>query len=255
MLKVRISNQEILALEELSLNSWPALRSINYDGWIIRMADGFTKRCNSVWPLYGSNLSPEEKIEKCESFYEARNQPVIFRIPSDESRASLDDLLNTRGYERVTPTIVQTLDLTALKLPPNSSKVAVTNTLTEEWPDNVAELIGIGEHKSTFHKILQKIVWPVGFASARIDGVPAALGMCVAEKPYLGIYGMYTHPSYRKQGWARRLLDGMLSWGRDCGAENAYLHVEADNTPGRSLYEKYGFTAVYSYWYRVFRQR
>ena len=39
-------------LEELSLNALPSLENIFLDGWVVRFANGYTKRANSVNPLY-----------------------------------------------------------------------------------------------------------------------------------------------------------------------------------------------------------
>lgn len=36
-------------IEELSMNAWPSLQTIMYDGWVIILADGYTKRANSVF--------------------------------------------------------------------------------------------------------------------------------------------------------------------------------------------------------------
>lgn len=41
-------------LEELSMNALPALQTILYDGWVIRFADGYSNRANSVNPIYPS---------------------------------------------------------------------------------------------------------------------------------------------------------------------------------------------------------
>ena len=58
-------------IEESSLNAWPALRQMLFDGWILRFAEGYTKRANSVNPLYGSSLDVSEKVDICEELYAA----------------------------------------------------------------------------------------------------------------------------------------------------------------------------------------
>ena len=57
MIEKSMYDEKVLRLEEVSLTSWPALQSLSYDGWLLRLADGFTDRCNSVWPLYASDAA------------------------------------------------------------------------------------------------------------------------------------------------------------------------------------------------------
>ncbi len=69
-----------LALEELSMNAWPALKTHLYDGWVLRFANGYTKRANSVHPIYSSTLPVGEKITFCEGLYGREGLPTVFKL-------------------------------------------------------------------------------------------------------------------------------------------------------------------------------
>ncbi|MBM6579656.1 hypothetical protein ILT44_05645 [Microvirga sp. BT689] len=49
-------------IEEACLNGWPALREVVFDGWLIRLADGHTRRANSVNLLSSGTLPLDHKI-------------------------------------------------------------------------------------------------------------------------------------------------------------------------------------------------
>ncbi len=52
----------IRTIEELSINALPALQTMLVDGWVLRFANGYTKRANSIHPLYASTGDAREKI-------------------------------------------------------------------------------------------------------------------------------------------------------------------------------------------------
>ena len=52
------SSDLVVALEEAALNGLPALQTEFYDGWIVRMSEGYSRRANCVVPLYGSTIPP-----------------------------------------------------------------------------------------------------------------------------------------------------------------------------------------------------
>ena len=41
----------IRTLEELSMNALPALQTMLYGGWVLRFANGYTRRANSINPI------------------------------------------------------------------------------------------------------------------------------------------------------------------------------------------------------------
>jgi GNAT superfamily N-acetyltransferase len=53
------------------------------------------------------------------------------------------------------------------------------------------------------------------------------------------VFNVYTYPVYRRQGWARRLVEQAVDWCRAEGIGSVTLHYSEE---GRSLYETMGFT-------------
>ncbi|MCJ7701680.1 MAG: hypothetical protein MUO62_08870, partial [Anaerolineales bacterium] len=100
----------IRSIETVSMNAWPALREEFYDGWVLRFSKGYTKRANSVNVLGESSLDLAEKISTCEAAYQREDLAAIFRL-TPLSPPDLDGLLESRGYRRLDPTGVMTLDL------------------------------------------------------------------------------------------------------------------------------------------------
>jgi hypothetical protein len=67
-------------IEEISLNALPSLQTLLVDGWVLRFANGYTKRANSINPLYASTSNVEAKIQFCEEAYRCSNLPVVFKM-------------------------------------------------------------------------------------------------------------------------------------------------------------------------------
>ena len=86
------------SVEEACLNAWPALKEIFYDGWLIRLAEGETRRTNSVNVMGAGRYAVADKIAYCEAVYRAHGQPTYFRIRSNDDPA-LDALLAANAVE------------------------------------------------------------------------------------------------------------------------------------------------------------
>src|SRR4051812_34638391 len=99
-------------LEELSLSAWPALRSVYHDGWICRLANGYTRRSNSVHPLYTGQKSLDAKAAFAESFYRGHHQRAIFKMTDASMPSDLDRYLAARRYNEEARTSVEIADLT-----------------------------------------------------------------------------------------------------------------------------------------------
>jgi ribosomal protein S18 acetylase RimI-like enzyme len=80
------------------------------------------------------------------------------------------------------------------------------------------------------------------------------VGLCAkAEKDgaYL-LYGLAIHPSERRRGYARALLDLVAGRAWDAGVRSVVLDVDSANEAAIALYEGYGFEQTQSALYHAF---
>ena len=244
----------IRTLEELSMNAWPALQTMLYGGWVLRFANGYTRRANSINPIYASTRGVEGKIAACEEIYRAKNLRVVYKMTRAVFPENLDEILQSQGYAAEAQTSVQVLDLRRAIAPPTNRDVLLSESLTQDWVDDYCRLNAVAkQHKATMTQMLANIA-PARCA-ARIalkqEGQVIAVGLGVAENGFVGLFDLVTDEKFRGCGFGRELVLNLLDWGKQNGARRAYLQVMLSNAPALRLYEKLGFRQVYQYWYRV----
>lgn len=241
----------IRAIEELSLNAWPAMQSLQYDGWVLRCADGYTKRANSVYPLYPSQLDVDEKIDFCESFYRNRGLPAVFKLTRASTPTHLDAFLEKRGYRMDSLTSVQCLDLSAGEYG-SIGNVDLTSTDSEVWHAAFARMNNVSPDRQTIHEhILRAILPDKCYAALSVDGHIIGCGLGVLQSGYIGIFDIVIAPDHREQGHGMRLMQALLAWGQGHSAHTSYLQVMSNNESALGLYERLGFRETYQYWYRI----
>ena len=241
----------IRSIEELSLNAWPAMQTLHYDGWVLRYTNGYTKRANSVYPLYLSEIDLDEKIKFCETFYRERDLPTVFKVTEASTPADLDARLAERGYRKDSPTSVQILDLRTFK-PAGTGTVELTSEDSETWQAAFARMNKVDENRRLMHEhILRAILLEKCYTSILVDGDIIGCGLGVLQAGYLGIFDIVIDLDSRGQGHGSRMMEALLAWGVQQGAHTAYLQVMCNNEPALRLYEKLGFLEKYRYWYRI----
>jgi ribosomal protein S18 acetylase RimI-like enzyme len=252
MLRILGKNMDIIRqIEEISMNCWPALQTVLYDGWVIRFADGFTKRSNSVNPIYHSLLDVDAKIEHCERLYRERGLPVCFKITEKARPAGLDEALSGKGYAREFEISVQLADLEDT-LTEGDPAADICESVENEWLENYARMNGLDPaRKPALKKILEQIILPKCLLTYSCNDRPAGCGLGVVDGKYLGLFDIVIDKEFRNRGLGKKMMESIMAWGRGQGAERAYLQVLTDNAPAVRLYEKLGFREEYRYWYRV----
>ena len=240
----------MIAIEEMSLHAWPALRTSTHKGCIFRVSDGYTRRANSANPLYMRQEDALAVIDHAETLYAQHNLPPIFKILDGISYAPLDALLAQRGYEKVTPTLVMTRDRISA-IDPNPISVDFQDRFTEAWFDAFADITMIwGTRKDTAWRICSAIENPVVVASVRRHGEIVACGYGAIENGHVGLFDIAVREPMRRKGLGKALVEGLLLQANRFGAERAYLQVVDSNVGAKRLYSSIGFTPSYTYWYR-----
>jgi N-acetylglutamate synthase len=241
----------IREIEEISMNAWPALQTMHYDGWILRFANGITKRLNSVNPIYASRIDVNEKINYCENVYRSQNLPPCFRITEIVQPSGLDQTLEAHGYEHVFDVSVQLVNISQLKLSPGET-MQIAEVMDETWLDDYIRMNEVNPaNKPVLKRIIEKIMVTRGLFTLHKNGIPVGCGLGVVESKHIGLFDIVIDKSYRNQGLGQILIESILDWGKSKGADYGYLQVLVDNSPAVRLYSKVGFKEEYRYWYRM----
>jgi ribosomal protein S18 acetylase RimI-like enzyme len=242
-------------IEETSLNAWPALQQTLYDGWLLRFSGGYTKRANSVNPLYRSELELGPKVRYAQDCYGKRGLPTIFRLTPFSLPEGLDAYLEQCGYRLLDPTQVMVLELAGARLSREldaPSRGHLCQVAVDEWLTLYAELHDeLPEHRAIHRAILGSIAGETRPYVLRDATACLACALGVREQDRLGLFDVCVAPSSRNQGWGTCLIDSILRRAEEDGVRWAYLQVTEANRAASGLYRKVGFEELYSYWYRI----
>jgi N-acetylglutamate synthase len=237
-------------VEETCLNAWPALRQVLFDGWVLRFSEGLTRRGNSANPLRGFRETDNGLIAACETLYQRRQLPTIFRLPSIID-PEFDRRLEALGYGREGESCVRYGDLTAIE-EASDPDVELLSRPTREWFAAMAALQNhTADQRRTYRRILGALAVPAAFAALAIDGEFVALAYGAVHDRLLCYESVITNPRRQRRGYARRVIASLAAWAKDQGAEGACLEVEAHNASALALYDLIGLkTELYRYHYR-----
>jgi len=240
----KVDIELVRALEQRCFNGWPTLRTVLADGWVLRLADGHTRRANSASALYPSAMSAVELSEFVKAQFKAANLPPVIRLtPLAPHRLAQE--LAALGWSEddpslglYAPKIIGAADL-GLSTEPRAS---------DEWIAAAMHSYGYGDAGAkALRRMLDNLAVPAAFATIYDAGKPVGWGLAVAERGMVGLYDLVIAPEKRGAGLGRKLVAGLLHWGKVQGATSAYLQVRVGNAPARRLYESLGFTIAYLY--------
>jgi N-acetylglutamate synthase len=238
-----------LTIEELSLSGWPALQTLVYDGWILRFAEGHTKRSNSVNPLYASTIPLDAKIEACEGLYRGRGLSCAFKLLGLGAHGELDSRLEGRGYERLDETSVRVMDLGGLEHR-EAEGLELREDFSGEWLEGQCRCSRAEGKRDIVGRILGNLICDKVVVAKRLGKDLVGFGYGAIDRGQVGIFDIVVREDLRGRGYGEDLVRAILGGARERGANRAYLQVMAGNSVAERLYEKLGFKEAYRYWYR-----
>ncbi|MFW9959312.1 MAG: GNAT family N-acetyltransferase [Candidatus Odinarchaeota archaeon] len=241
----------IKEMELLGHNAWVAEEKMRIGGWLLRADHGVTRRANSVLPLESPNLSLPIAINSVIEFYRCRDLIPRFQMTEASQPSGLDSELEQRGFSIGLQVEVWTANLSTLLATQTELKTVLLPQATDDWIETYK--ISSGHDPLTMSvrlDIMERTRLPRTYAIAMVEEITAAIGFGVVESPWLGVFGIATHPDMRRRGAAIAVNIALGDWAQKLGAEYAYLLVEKENQFAKVVYTKLGFKHAYRYWYR-----
>jgi N-acetylglutamate synthase len=239
----------VRAVEERGFNAWPALEVAVVEGWLLRFAEGYSKRANSA-----NALAPTSRLEALlplvETLFRRHGiEPCVRLTPLADPADGV--LLDRLGWRHVDESLVMVAPLAGFEtgLPQG---LALASTPSQAWIDGYAEASRRADLKrDVLARMLAAIRPEVVYATLAQDDRPVCFGMAVVERGMVGLFDIATAPQARGRGHGRRLVRSLMGWGRGRGAMQAYLQVTAANAVALALYGSLGFRESYRYDYRL----
>ncbi len=248
-----MSQEQVMLIEELAANAWPATVQQQLDGWRLRATAGVTRRANSVLargPLPSYPHWPAVVAE----FYARHGLPPRYQI-STAAPAGLDSALHDQGYAAEAPTFVQTAPSQVVidRATPLPGYALVQQDRLQ--PDWLAAFLAIGGHPAAKHAAYAGIMRAIGpatcFLQVRADNTTVGIGLAVAERGWAGLLDIATAPNRCGRGIGTAIVRALAAWSAAQGAKELYLQVAQENAGALRLYTRLGFRTAYSYHYRV----
>ncbi|MFX0122022.1 MAG: GNAT family N-acetyltransferase [Candidatus Hodarchaeota archaeon] len=249
-----LKREEVILVQEIANNCWPAKEYFFLNGWILRFTDGATSRANSVLPLYYFGTNLEEDIRLVEKTYQIHNlQPKFmlhdFYVPSElklrlmELNYQADPIVDIMGNE-----------IDNLHQISSSKEYDYINSTdrTKEWSEAFTRLATnrSKEELRGILRIMDRLIFPKKeyFAALKANKI-VGIVLGVVERRYLGIMDLIVDPNHRRRGIATSLLNMAVEWAREYGCNHIFLQVVRENHNAVSLYRKLNFKRLYSYFY------
>jgi N-acetylglutamate synthase len=236
----------VQACEERLVNLWPAAVTLMMEGWVVRMAHGYSGRANSASALVAGARFDAALLSQIEGLYrDAGLAPCVRVTPLADP--SVPALLAKRGYrlkDRAIGMVAQ-LDPVAEKA---DAEIRLDRKPARVWAEAISSFQEPSKHlPDHLLSIVGAIRLPAAFATLSVAGEPVGYAYCGVDRGLAEIGSVMIHPGHRGQGHGRSLMQALMRFAAGEGATSVFLQVAETNATARQLYRAIGFRDVYSY--------
>lgn len=234
---------EIIELERVADQAWPAPEVQRLGEWRLRAASGWTNRANSALPLGEAGCSLEEAVRACVAFYTARGLPPKITVPLPVRR-DVARHLEGAGWVAQPTVLVQTAPIASI-LRGGANSI----TLYERPPSDFRAVVAA--RKEGLPAAADHVLTAVPAVRFAIAADPTgallatARGAVVEGWLHLGLVEVLPHA--RRQGLGRAVSAALARWAHGIDATRVVLQVERHNEPAVRLYESLGFRTHHTY--------
>jgi len=247
-----LDTSEIIHIETGLLANRPSLETINDGSWVWRFANGFTGRANSLQALdRDDDLNFETRLEI--HWRRSRQRGIVerFRVTPLTSPKIVEFLIN-QGFKRRGNTQVMAFSGFGVSATKGPGQQIVEHPVTDpHWQKQILELENIDEKDAAaFIQLLEKLPpISVGLSLVKNDGTGIGAAYASCKNKLGSIFALEVASDQRGKGFGRLLMNYLIVWLRENGAEQITLQVVVDNKVAVGLYRSMGFEEKYQYYY------
>ncbi|MBM7389683.1 ribosomal protein S18 acetylase RimI-like enzyme [Clavibacter michiganensis] len=245
-------------LDDLADRGWPAAVRERRRGWILRAADGVTRRANSALPV-GPVDDPDAALGAVEDFARRHGIDACVQVSPASEPADLPARLAARGYVAEARTLVQVADAGAVAgrladaAPADPAlEVTLADAPDDAWLDAWWSVDGRGgsAELAVGRRILER--GPAVYAAVRDGDRVLATARLALVDGWGGLFAVSTRPEARRRGLSRAVMAAAVDAGSERGITALWLQVVEENAGARALYAGLGFrdASRYEYWTR-----
>jgi N-acetylglutamate synthase len=251
----------IIDLERMAAAHWRGTEEEWLGGWLLRAAEGFTGRANSVLPLGDPGMPLGEALAAVTQWYRDRGLPPMMAVPAQldpaaqapSSAQALDHHLSERRWlTRPGPAIVM---LAGLPLGVHLDGLpAGRAVLARPEPDDAWAARYHYRGQDHLPPVARKVLTSAkeqSFMSIREGDAVLAIARLSIADGWAGLSAVEVDQSHRREGLGAAITAAACLAAERRGLSRVFLQVEVDNAPARALYKRLGFLDSHRYHYRV----